>query len=347
MKPAGAGVQRKPILVFALVLFVLAMVFVLALGVGPTLSGARFPSFGYPGLDILQLRLIRVGTAAVVGAALAIAGVLLQALLRNPLADPYILGIANGATIGVMLWMLFGQTVGYALFSHGLVGMIFSNGQSVPAMLGALVTCVLVFLLGKKRGGNLDPIALLLSGVVLATINGALILLLNSLLPGGARSDIMDYLFGYISDGTPVIALLVSVLVLVVGWLIAVTLGSALDVASLSDVESESLGVRLSTLRTTCFVLAGVLTAAAIAISGPIGFVGLICPHICRALLGPSHRRLLLAAPCLGAAFLMAADAFVHGTGAWFNGELPVGVVTALCGGPFFLYLLMRRRTWD
>ncbi|HMD53555.1 MAG TPA: iron chelate uptake ABC transporter family permease subunit, partial [Phycisphaerae bacterium] len=231
MKSSG----RNPAPAFALVAFLLVLIFILAMGVGPNLPGTHALSFDYPGGGILQLRLVRVGAAAIVGAALAIAGVLLQALLRNPLADPYILGISNGATVGVVVWMFLGQTAGYAFSSNPVVEKIFSNSQCVPALLGALVTSVLVFLLGRKRGGNLDPISLLLSGVVIATMNGALIMLLENMLPGGARADIMDYLFGYISDGTPVIALLVSLVVLVIGWFCAVMLSGALDIASFSD----------------------------------------------------------------------------------------------------------------
>jgi iron complex transport system permease protein len=315
--------------------------------VGPGIPGSDVMSLGVSSGAIMRLRMVGVGSAAIVGAALALAGVLLQGLLRNPLADPYILGISSGAAAGVMVWIVFSDAIAAVLLRHPWWGWLLAHGQTIPALAGALLTCVVVFLLGRKRGGLLDPITLLLSGVVLSSVNGALIMFLNNLVPYGAKSDILDYLFGYISEGTAPLTVGIALSAVLLGWIGALSIGPAMNIGSLSDVEAESLGVRLQRLRITAFVLAGLLTAASIALAGPIGFVGLICPHICRGLFGPDHRRLLVVSPLVGAAFLMLADTFVRCTGAWFNGELPVGVITALCGGPFFLYLLTRRRTWS
>jgi iron complex transport system permease protein len=191
----------------------------------------------------------------------------------------------------------------------------------------------------------MDPLTLLLVGVVVSAINGGVLMVLNSLAPAGIKADLMSYVMGSISTEITWGVLLMAVVVVAVGFVPILLSGRALNVGSLSDVEATSLGVNVGQLRTICFISASVMTGAAIMLSGPIGFVGLICPHICRGLVGADHRKLVVAAPLCGAAFLMAADTFVRATGGLFYGELPVGVVTALCGGPFFLMLLKRRGT--
>jgi iron complex transport system permease protein len=323
-----------------------AITLMLCLAIGPGAPGQRAISFGIPHPDILRLRLTRVGSAAIAGAALGLAGVLLQGLLRNALADPFILGISSGSTVGVMIWIVFGQALLHAFAGQPWLQDILANGQSIPALAGAAVATWLVFLLGRRRSGILDPMTLLLSGVVISAIGGALIMLLNNLVPYGARADILSYMFGYISEGTSHTLLTVAALTLGLAWAGALRLGGAMNVAALSDAEAQSLGVKLGSLRFLSFALAALATASSITVAGPIGFVGLICPHVCRGIFGPDHRQLLITSPLLGAIFLMLSDTFVRSTGVWFNGELPVGVITALCGGPFFLYLLTRRRTW-
>ncbi len=322
------------------------LAFIAGLAVGPALPGHFWPSLGFATGPATHLRLVRVAAAGLVGASLAIAGVLLQGLLRNPLADPYILGISSGATAGVMVWILLANMLATIALAHPWLGALFAYGQAVPALLGALFTCGAVFFLGR-RGGILDPVTLLLAGVVLGSVNTALIMLLNNLAPYGARADILNYIFGYISAVTPQFLLWMEAGLLLACWLAAMAISGAMNIASLSDIEATALGVRLSRLRVGSFLISAALAAGAIVLAGPVGFVGLICPHICRSWFGPDHRRLLISSPLLGAAFLMVADSFVRCTGNWFNGELPVGVVTALCGGPFFLFLLQRRRPWQ
>ena len=336
----------QAVIVVAAIMTVLA--FLLCLAIGPGEPGTSAISFGIPPMDILQLRLTRVAAAAIAGAALGLAGVLLQGLLRNPLADPFILGISSGSTVGVMVWIVFGQGIiqSFTAGAPGWLDELFANGQTIPALVGALAATWLVFLLGRRRSGILDPMTLILSGVVISTIGGALVMLLNNLVPYGARADILNYMFGYISEGTGHTLLWVAFLTFLAAWAGALMLGGAMNIASLSDAEAHSLGINLGSLRLSSFALAALATAASITVAGPIGFVGLICPHVCRGIFGPDHRQLLITSPLLAAVFLMLADTFVRSTGAWFNGELPVGVITALCGGPFFLYLLTRRRTW-
>lgn len=322
------------------------LVLLLCLALGPGAPGHKAISVGFSSPAIMSLRITRVGAAAIVGAALALSGVLLQGLLRNPLADPYVLGISSGGAVGVMVWIVLSSTCGAAILANPWLAQVFRYGQTVPALCGSLVACTVVYFLGQRKG-RIDPLTLLLAGVVLGAICGGLIMLLQNLVPYGAKADILSYLFGYISEGTPTVVIWTGLGVLLVGWALALHLGGALNIAALSDVEAVGLGVRLGRMRMLAFFCASFLTAGSIALAGPIGFVGLICPHICRMIFGPEHRRLILISPFVGAVFLMLADTFVRITGSWFAGELPVGVVTALCGGPFFLYLLSHRRVWE
>jgi iron complex transport system permease protein len=322
-----------------------ALIGLLCVHIGANVNGV---SWGWPAPAILQYRLVRVGSAALVGAALAASGVLLQALLRNPLADPYVLGISTGSSVFVLIWLIFGGLVLTAVEAHHLpawCAALFTYGELIPAILGALLTCVIVFAVAKaSSSAGIDPLAMLLVGVVVSAFNGALIVLLNALAPQGVRANIMSFLIGYISDGTPPIVVYLALLVLLLGWLPALFAAPAMNIASLSDVEAGALGVRLSLLRTMLFIAASVMTAASIALARSIAFVGLICPHVCRMLFGPDHRQLIVTSPFCGAIFLMLADALVQILRGVFPGDLPVGVITALAGGPFFLVLLRRRR---
>jgi iron complex transport system permease protein len=193
----------------------------------------------------------------------------------------------------------------------------------------------------------MQTVTLLLVGVVVSSVNGALLMVLNSLAPAGRKSDLATYMMGVISENELTRAQLwVAAGVLALGYLPTLLAAQALNVGTLSDTQATSLGVNVQRLRTLSFVCASIMTAAAILLSGPIGFVGLICPHICRRLKwigGVDHRTLLISAPLCGAAFLMIADSVVRVAATLNRGEFPVGVVTALSGGPFFLYLLKRR----
>lgn len=306
--------------------------------------GSRGITVGWPGADLFDLRWRRVLAAGMVGMALAAAGVTLQALLRNPLADPYVLGISSGSAVGVMAWMV--------LLSAGTValpGWALESGRSVPAVAGAVITCVLVFVLARGRWagsseGPVQPVTLLLVGVVVSAMNAAVLMVLNALAPHGLRADLATYLLGSISENELTDGLLsVAGIVLLAGYVPVLLAAPALNVGSLSEVEATSLGVNTGRLRALCFICASVMTGAAILVSGPIGFVGLICPHICRRIVGADHRKLIVAAPLVGAAFLMVADSAVRVAVVLNRGQMPVGVVTALCGGPLFLFLLRRR----
>ncbi len=329
-----------------------ALVFFICMMVGPGDvgggGGARGLSFGWPSVDVRELRMLRVLAAGLVGFGLATAGVTLQALLRNPLADPYVLGISSGSSVGVFLWLLAGNALFRAFGHSSMMRMVLEQGKLVPAVIGAVVSCVVVFVLARPRraGGGADPLTLLLVGVVVSAINGAVLMLLNSLSTQGVQIDFMHYMMGAVSNDVTRGVLAVAAVVMAIGYVPVVLASRAMNVGSLSDVEATSLGVDVGRLRTLCFLSASITTAAAIMLSGPIGFVGLICPHICRRIVGADHRKLMVVGPLCGAVFLMGADTLVNATGGIFHGELPVGVVTALCGGPFFLMLLKRREMW-
>ncbi len=256
------------------------------------------------------------------------------------------LGISTGSSVAVLAWVASFASV-LTLVERGAlppwVAQIVTNGEAVPAIIGALLTCVAVFAIARASSANaLEPLTLLLVGVVVSAFNGALIILINSLLPEGVSANIITYLIGNISDGTGTWALTAAWVIFLGGWAVALFAAGQMNIAALSDVEATSLGIRLSRLRTLCFIAASVMTAAAIALARAIAFVGLICPHICRVIFGPDQRQLIVTAPFCGAIFLMLADALVQLSHPFFPVYIPVGVVTALAGGPFFLVLLRR-----
>jgi iron complex transport system permease protein len=281
---------------------------------------------------LFDVRLPRVLLAALLGGALTVAGVVFQALLRNPLADPYVLGVSGGASIGGVLALLLG--LGGA---HGLLG-----GLGVPALAfaGALGALVLIEWIATV-GGRLTVYTVLLTGAIFNAFSAALIYFIQSLSSLEELHAIVFYLMGQI----PSYALgNLGVLALAIGLVVVGVFAMARDYNALSLGEEGALqvGVDVERVKRRTFVLGSLLTGLAVAVAGLIGFVGLVVPHILRILLGPDHRLLLPAAFFGGAAFLVLADLVARIAVA--PGELPVGVVTALIGGPFFLYLLRRSR---
>ena len=288
--------------------------------------------------DYLSLRLDRVMVGLFVGGALAAAGVLLQALLRNPLASPYILGLSSGAMVGVTL-------VEYLGFL-GLFGATLALGSThLGALAGALATMAIVYALGQRRGW-IDPLGLLLVGVIVNAVNGALVMFFSYLMPAHLRGEVSLWAMGYFNQNVmvewPPWSLIIVGLVTVGGIALAAWFGRAMDLATLSDDEAQSMGLNLRSLRLALFALAGMLTAGSIVLAGPIGFVGLICPHFVRLLIGPSHRPLLVGAALAGAALVIAADGAVKLADVG-QGLMPLGILTSLIGGPVFLWMLHRR----
>jgi len=281
-------------------------------------------------------RLPRVLLAALVGGALAVAGVAFQALLRNPLADPYILGVSGGAAFGAVAAVLLG-------FETAVGGL-----SAVPllAFLGAVGTILLVYRLGASSEGA-PRYTLLLAGVIVNAFFGAVIMFATSIVDFAKSRTIVFWLMGDLRElGYGTLIMLAVYVAVGTGFLMTLTRG--FNVMSLGDETASQLGIDVGRLKWHTFLAASLVTAAAVAYCGPIGFVGLIVPHAMRLVLGPDHRLLLPASFLTGAVFLTTADTFARTIIA--PTQIPVGVVTAICGGPFFIVLLYGRgpnAKWD
>jgi iron complex transport system permease protein len=297
-------------------------------------------TIGWPTKEALSYRLEVVLLASLVGAALASAGVVYQAILRTPLADPYLLGVSSGAMLAAYLWQL-PWTARFVFSSSG-----WALGQQSSAFLGALITIAIVFALATQRG-RLEPITLLLVGVIVNAVNGAIFMLLNAVVkdtatPGGP----LAFLVGSIQTSLLLWQKVAAGAVIGIGWLVILFIAGQLNVAMLSESESLSLGVRIHRLRWVALLVASLMTASAVSISGPIGFVGLVCPHLARLFVGNDQRKLVPLATALGAGLLAVADAASRKLSAsgGIDTLLPVGVITGLLGGPFFLLMLWKSR---
>jgi len=276
---------------------------------------------------VMELRLPRVLTALIVGTGLAVAGVTFQGLLRNPLADPYVLGTASGAALGAAIAVLVPIQV--AVFGLGLVNIL--------AFVGALLAVFLVHRIAGG-GGRATLTTLLLTGYAVGSLLAAG-LALAMYLSGAQLRQIFFYLLGSLA-GADWQSLAVGLPVIVVGSLLIMARARSINGLLLGDDAALHLGVDVRRERATLLTLASLVTAAAVALAGLIGFVGLVVPHVVRLLVGPNARLVLPLSAIFGASFLILAD-----LGARIPGELPVGIVTAVIGAPLFVMLLRRYRT--
>ncbi|MFO8033852.1 MAG: iron ABC transporter permease [Candidatus Bipolaricaulota bacterium] len=274
------------------------------------------------------IRLPRVLLGYLVGLSLSLSGAVLQGVFRNPLASPYVLGIASGASTGAAVTIALGLT--------GTVTL------PVGAFLGGALAVILVYALARPKGGARDRLGLILAGVALGALFSAVTGFILFLTAGDRRlAEILFWTMGGLgrADWTQIWALLPMTGVTGLGlW----SLSRELNALSLGDEGAFSLGIRPQRLKLILLSLTTVLTATAVAFAGTIGFVGLITPHAMRILLGPDHRYLLPASALVGGIFLAWADAAARTV--LRPAELPLGILTALIGAPFFLYLLQRRR---
>ncbi|MEV6430707.1 iron ABC transporter permease [Nocardia sp. NPDC051463] len=289
--------------------------------------GGKTPGVGFTVDQIVwNYRLPRVFLAALCGCGLAVSGVILQALVNNPLADPYVLGLSSGASLGAVTVMV---SAGAAL---GDVGV------STAAFLGAILTAAVVFVLGQHRG-TVVPTRLVLAGVAV----GYLLLAATNYLqlratPNELRA-VMFWTMGSVAGASwerlgPVTAVVLFVVAVVLAF------GRRLNVLGTGDEQATALGVDVRTTRILLLVLASLLTGTLIAVAGGIGFVGLMIPHLVRLSCGMDHRRLLPLSALLGGTYLVAVDLLSRTVGA--PDELPLGIFTAVFGAPFFLWLLRR-----
>lgn len=274
---------------------------------------------------VWQFRLPRSLLAALTGAALALAGFLLQAVVHNPLAEPYILGVSAGAGVGAVFFIVLGIGVS-------------SLGIGASAFVGAVIATAAVFFLARK-GGRIAPQRLILAGVALGSLFSAITSYLTISTDAQNVYSIMFFLLGSVSAATASQLLLPTVALLLVGGLTFLQ-SRALNALLIGDDAATSLGINVERLRTTMLIATAFLTASVVAVAGGIGFVGLIVPHVSRIIVGSDHRRMLPVAVLAGATFLATCDLLARTLAA--PSEIPLGVLTALIGAPFFLWLLRR-----
>jgi iron complex transport system permease protein len=302
---------------------------ILALGVLTGPHGVSLPEWDTPmGLALLRLRAYRVIAGFVVGAALAGAGVVLQAVLRNPLADPYVLGVSSGSALGAALVISFGLAGRYVF------------ALPLGAFVAALLTLMVVFRLAA-RNGVLSVYGLILSGVVVSSMLSSLLMLLMTFADNEGLHSIFWWMLGSLQAHSGRVLAGCSICA-GVALAVTMTLTRELNALTLGREMAHHLGIRTRFVIGLALAAATLATAAAVALAGLIGFVGLIVPHAMRNLTGADHRRLLPASVLAGGALLVLCDTFARTLFAPL--EIPVGVVTALAGGPFFLVLLRRRK---
>lgn len=279
---------------------------------------------------IAEVRLPRTLLAFLVGASLSAVGVALQALLRNPLADPYILGISSGAALGAALALETG--VAWAAAGFSTVHLF--------AFAGAGVTIMVVYRIAVVEG-RIPVHTLLLAGVIINAILSALILFITSLADSTSAFRLFFWLMGSLATlGFAGLGALAVYVMLGIG----VLCGQArnLNLLAVGEEAARGLGLEIDRVKRTIFFTAALLTGAVVAVSGLIGFVGMVIPHAVRMVIGSDHRLVVPAAALVGGIFLTVADTIARSLLA--PTELPVGVITALCGGPFFIYLLVSNR---
>jgi iron complex transport system permease protein len=287
-----------------------------------------------PGADIvLGLRVPRALSGFAVGAALALSGALLQALLRNPLADPYVLGISGGAAVAALLALALGLP---------------AIAVQAAAIGGALVTLILLFLLARRALystsaalGEQASGAVLLTGVMLASFAAALMSLVLALAPDGRLRTMVFWLLGDLAGATNVLPALITLALVGLMLVLARADARALNLMMRGDLQAFTQGVRVAVIRRRLILIAAVATASAVTLGGAVGFVGFVAPHLVRMVVGNDQRVVLPAAMLLGGALVVAADTVART--AFAPLQLPVGVLTALIGVPVFLWFLGRR----
>jgi iron complex transport system permease protein len=273
---------------------------------------------------VLSLRLPRIILALLVGSGLSVAGVVFQALLRNPLAEPYILGISSGGTVGAII------AIGFSLGASAIT-------TPLASFVGSAAVMVLVYSIAHRRG-QLDTNALLLGGVMIGAFFNAVVLLIIAVYNQELRNAFL-WLMGNLSSANTD-SILVVAPILLLAFILLLIQGRNFNLISTGDETAMQLGVEVPRVKRLSYLLASLITGLVVSVSGVIGFVGLLIPHICRMLFGPDHRLLLPASFLLGGSFLILADILSRTLLA--PSEIPVGAITAAVGAPVFVYLLRR-----
>lgn len=272
---------------------------------------------------IFDIRLPRILFAVLVGGGLSLAGAVFQSLLMNPLAEPYILGISSGGTFGAIISFYLGLSF---------------PGTQLLAFVGALCVMFIVFILGK-RFGELEPNVLLLSGIMVGSFFSALILLMMTILNDSLKTTIF-WLIGNLSLADKNNLIFVMPITIITSTILII-LSNKFNVMSLGSDYAKQLGINTNLIRNTSYILTSIMIGTLVSISGIIGFVGLLIPHICRILFGNDNRIIFTSSFFIGASYLVVADTIARTIIS--PAELPVGAITALIGAPIFIYLLKKK----
>jgi len=275
-----------------------------------------------------QIRVPRMFLAFLAGMGLSLGGVVFQAIFRNPLATPFTLGVAGGASFGVALWVQLG-------LSFAFLGI---SGVSLAAMLGAVLSIALLYGI-SKASGKMSPMTMLLAGVAISFFFSSLIMLLQFMMDYVNSFRVIHWLMGDIGRANADAVLQVFPFV-ASGGVIAYYLRRELNLLSISDDIAASRGVDVERVRMVIFFAVSLMVAGVITVCGPIGFVGIMAPHMCRLVFGANHRVLVPVSALFGGVFLTWCDTLARTIST--SAEVPVGVITALLGGPFFLWLLFK-----
>lgn len=284
------------------------------------------------GMIVLDIRLPRILLGVVVGASLSVAGASFQALLRNPLADPYVLGVSSGAALGAIVALI---AESHLNLSPEIAGLI----TPIGAFIGAALTIAAVFFLGR-RDGQIDSTTLLLGGIITASFLSAVIMFLMTTLSGNNLRGTAFWLMGDLSTPQPRSLLYFLCLGFIIAAGAIYTTASDLNLLLAGEKEAMHLGVDVPRVRIVVYIAASILTGLAVAVSGVIGYVGLLVPHVMRLIFGSDHRMLLPASALGGAIALVIADTLARTVAS--PTELSVGAMTAMAGAPLFIYLLRR-----
>lgn len=327
---------------WGLITFSLVLILILSIIISTTVGSVDIPlkdvlmtltNFNASGIGsidemiILQIRLPRIILAVLVGSALAVAGVVMQGLFKNPMADPYIIGISSGAALGASSTIVLGITV-FGLYTI-----------SSMAFLGAIISSFVVYNIARV-GGKVPVGTLLLSGIALASFLSAITALMTYL-AGEKLHQIIFWLMGGLWNANWN-QVMIAFPVICFGIIAVYIFARDLNIMLLGEEPAQHLGIEVESLKRIMLIIASLITGVAVSVSGIIGFVGLIIPHIVRILVGPDHRILIPASTLTGAIFLVWADTLARTIIA--PTEIPVGIITALFGAPFFIYLLRRKK---
>ena len=274
---------------------------------------------------IFDVRMPRVFLAAITGAGLAISGILMQCVTKNSIADPYILGISSGASSGAVFAIVLGGTV---------------LGVTTGAFLGSILCAILVFIIGTQYGRSSSITRLVLSGLAMSTIFTAITnLIIYSAENSNQARSAMFWIMGSLG-GARWNNLLLPSLVLLISLIITILLSNSLDLLLFGDTSAIVLGMNIKFIKSVILLLATFLTSVLVSITGAIGFIGLVVPHICRSIAGTTHKKILPLSALIGAIFLVISD--IVSRVIFSPRELPIGIITSVIGGPFFIWLIAK-----